>query len=269
MGVSFFPAQKVSIGGTEVSNVQSASLEFSNPKRAVYRFGQFTPIGSVRSELGTATFTVTWAVGAGSRGGTVAKVSSLSQTLTDTTVGTTVTMTAGGTFSMAKAFLSSFSAKGSVGDIATCTATFTSTDATFAAAASANPTISAVAKTDTVYPFDQIQCNLAGATNCRSFNFSLDIPRQNVVRLGSLTPVANIPTASPTAKLSAEIILGAGGFTVNKDGKYSGTINVGGYVISVAQFRMGNFQTNAIIDGVSTANVSLEQELESLNNVKF
>jgi len=269
MAVSFFPSQKVTIGGTEVPNVQSASIEFSNPKRAVYKFGQFVPIGSVRSELGTATFTVTWAISAVAKGAAVVKINSLAQALSDTSIGTTVTVIAGGTFSMTKAFLTSFSAKGAVGDIATCTATFSSTDATFAASASSGSNITATGRVDTVTPFDQIKCNLAGSTFCKSFNFSLDVPRQNVLTLGTLVPIANIPTASPSAKLSAEIILGAGGFTVNKDGKYSGSINLAGYTISVANFRLGNFQTNAILDGVSTANISLEQELEDLGAVKF
>jgi len=268
MSVSFYPSQEVTIAGKKIPTVQSASVEFTNPKRAVYKFGQFLPIGSVRSELGTANLTVTWAVGKGAGGGATVGVSNLSTALNDFKNGVSCSVKSGGTFTMTKAFLTSFTAQASVGDIATCSATFTSTDATFTAATSA-PGIPTAVSAISIAPFDKIVVSLNGANFARSFNFSIDIPRENITRLGSITPVANIPTAAPTAKFDAELILGAGAATFNKDGTYNATVNLDGYQISVSKFRLGSFQTNAVVDGVATATVSLEQELENFANVKF
>jgi hypothetical protein len=268
MSVSFYPSQEVTIAGKKIPTVQSASVEFTNPKRAVYKFGQFLPIGSVRSELGTANLTVTWAVGKDAGGGGVIGVSNLSDKLNDFTNGVNCSVKSGGTFDMNKAFLTSFTAQGAVGDIATCTATFTSTEATFTASAQA-PGIPTTVSASQVAPFDKIVVSLNGANFAKSFNFSVDIPREYITRLGSLTPVANIPTAAPTVKFDAELILGAGAVSFNKDDVYNASVNLDGYNITVSKMRLGNFQTNAVVDGVATATVSLEQELENFANVKF
>ena len=272
MGVAFYPAQRVAVGGTEIPIVQSASAAFEIPKKAIYKFGQYTAVANIVTEAPSATFQFSYILSKSSNTANTLGVSQLQSSLLDFTAGKTCVLGGAGTFTLTKAFLTSFSVEGSVGDVVNCSASFEGTEATFSPGTATVPINQSSSSVEIVSP-DVITANIAGGSfACRSFTFSIDIPREKIFKFGTFTPHATIPNRAPTAKIEAEIILGDGGPSINGNNlsqKYNSSINCGGVTYSLTNAKISSYSADASIDGPATAKITLEQELENLSDVSI
>lgn len=270
MGVAFYPAQTVTVGGTAIQIVQSASATFDIPKKAIYKFGQYTPIANIVTEAPSATFQFSYVLSTSSNTAGTLGLAQLQTTLSDFTVGKTCVLGGVGTFTLTKAFLTSFSVEGSVGDVVTCSASFEGTEATFSPGNTTTTIGGSPSNVEIVSP-DTITASIAGGSfPCKSFTFSIDIPREKIFKFGTFTPHATIPNRAPTAKIEAEIILGDGGPSISNNtvgAKSTSSINCGGITYELSDAKISSYSADASIDGPATAKITLEQELESLSNV--
>ena len=271
MGVAFYPAQSDRVGGTEIPIVQSASATLEVPKRAVYKFGQYTPVANIITEAPNATFQFSYILSKTTNTANALGVAQLQSSLADFTAGKTCVLGGAGSFTLTKAFLTSFSVEGSVGDVVTCSASFEGTEASFSPAGAVTPINGASSNVEIVSP-DIITVNIAGGSfPCKSFNFSIDIPREKIFKFGTFTPHATIPNRAPTAKIEAEIILGDGGpSTVSTSTqKFNSSVSCGGVTYSLSNAKISSYSADASIDGPLTAKITLEQELENLSDVSI
>ena len=270
MGVAFYPAQSVRVGGTEIPIVQSASATLEVPKRAVYKFGQYTPVANIITEAPNATFQFSYILSRSTNTANALGVAQLQSSLSDFTVGKTCVLGGAGSFTLTKAFLTSFSVEGSVGDVVTCSASFEGTEASFSPGTTTTPINGGTSSNVEIVSPDIITVNIAGGSfPCKSFNFSIDIPREKIFKFGTFTPHATIPNRAPTAKIEAEIILGDGGpSTVSTSTeRFSSSVSCGGVTYSLSNAQISSYSAEASIDGPATAKITLEQELENLGSV--
>jgi len=272
VGVAFYPAQRVTVGGTEIPIVQSASAAFEIPKKAIYKFGQYTAVANIVTEAPSATFQFSYILSTTTNTANLLGVSQLQSSLADFTVGKTCVLGGAGTFTLTKAFLTSFSVEGSVGDVVNCSASFEGTEATFSPSTATVPIAGSSSNVEIVSP-DVITASVAGGTfPCRSFNFSIDVPREKIFKFGTFTPHATIPNRAPTAKIEAEIILGDGAPSISNNSlgtKLNSSINCGGVIYSLSNAKISSYSADASIDGPLTAKITLEQELENLSDVSI
>jgi len=270
MSVSFYPAQRVRIGGTELPLVQSASINFNTPKTPIYKNGQFTAVDNIITETPTSTFNVTYALTSNTTAPGILGTNSISTLLNDFTVGKNCVIEGAGTVTMEKGFLTEFSVKGSVGDIIICSASFEGLNTTFSPGnanlnTSRDPTVAEAKRPDEILVSLGVGNNYA----CRSFTYSINSPRENIILLGNITPTRNIPSDPPTARIEAEIIMNSSSPVFSRNTKYSPSINCGGIIFSLNGAKLSSYNTEASLEGVEITTVVLEKVIENLNDISI
>ena len=270
MSVSFYPAQRVRIGGTELPLVQSASIEFNTPKTPIYKNGQFTAVNNIITETPTSTFNVTYALTSDGSAPGILGTDSISTLLNDFTIGKNCVIEGAGTVTMTKGFLTEFSVKGSVGDIVVCSASFEGLNTTFSPANAdlnntRNPTVAEAKRPD------QISVSLGVGNNyaCRSFSYTVNSPRENIILLGNIVPTRNIPSDPPNVKIEAEIIMNSSVPIFDRNTKYTPSINCGGIIFSLVGAKLTSFNTEASLEGVEIATIVLEKTIEDLSDISI
>lgn len=263
MAVSYYPAQKLTIGGSEVPHVQSANVDFTVSRQLVNEFGKMFPVANVLIEPPTAKLDFTYALANNSNVASTLGLNNMLTLLSDTQ-GKSCSLLGAGNLTLTKAFLTSYSAEGSVGNIATASASLQAIDATYNAS---QPSISVATVTPVVVvPPSDITISMNGSFSCRSFSFNIDIPREYINVLGKDEPEAIIVSGPAKASAEAEIILNGSDPFFDVDQAISASINCGGNIFSITNARISNFTSNATIDGVQTASVTIEAPIMG-NNV--
>ena len=196
------------------------------------------------------------------------------QTFLNNVNGFQYTLSGAGQIIMPSGLVTSFSVEGSVGNVPTVNVSIQSLNATYTAGNPSFPANGGTASVSNVIRPDQFSISLGGTPyECRSFTYTLDIPREYINKLGSLTPIANIITAPPKVTVEAEIIL-RGGSNVNpKFGNNESvdvTISCGdapaiNYTVSGA--KISNFTSNTTLDDIQVASITLEAPVKGYNQI--
>ena len=266
--VTYYPAQKLTITGAEIDLVQSADVDFSISRQDVYEFGSLYAVDNIQVEPPTATLNFSYILATGINNHILLGLNNLDSLLADV-AGKEYILSGAGALTIPSGVISSYSVEGSLGNVPTVTVSVQALDAIYTAGNPSYPAATAD-ELNVVRP-DQITITLAGTNyECRSFSFTLDIPREYVNKLGQLSPIANILTGPPKVTVEAEVILRDGAdpkFANNASNSVNiacGTLN-----FAVSGAKLSNFTSNTTLDDIQIASVTLEAPVKSASQISI
>jgi hypothetical protein len=264
--VTYYPAQRLSVTGAEIDLVQSADVDFSISRQDIYEFGSLYAVDNIQVEPPTATLNFSYILATGVNNHILLGLNNLDTLLADVT-GKQYVLSGAGALTIPSGVITSYAVEGSVGNVPTVTVSVQALDATYTAGLPTYP--AATADDLNVIRPDQIGVSLAGTNyECRSFSFTLDIPREYINKLGLLTPIANILTGPPKVTVEAEIILRA-----NANPKFandaSNNVNIacGSLNFAVSGAKLANFTSNTTLDDIQIASITLEAPVKSASQI--
>jgi hypothetical protein len=271
--VTYYPAQTLSVGGTNLKLVQSADVDFSISRQDIFEFGTFWAVDNIQVEPATAILNFSYGLSSGANNHTLLGIDNFGSFIADVN-GKQYILNGAGVLTMPSGLISSYSVEGSVGNIPTVNVSVQSLNVTYAAGNPTFPNDGGNASVAEVARPDQISVTLGGTTyECRSFTYTLDIPREYVNKLGALTPIANIMTAPPKVTIEAEIIL-RGGSDINP--KFANDANIAVAIdcgltnnFEVSDAKLANFTSNTTLDDIQVASVTLEAPVKGSDQVKI
>jgi hypothetical protein len=273
MPVTYYPAQVLGVSSGAGANlttlqlelVQSADVDFSVSRQDIFEFGNLYAVDNIQVEPPTVTLNFSYALASGTA--IIPNSQKLGMTdfttfLADTT-GRTYTISGAGTLTVPSGLITSYSVEGSVGNIPTVSVSVQGLNATYSAGNPVFPGGAGFAGTTTVASIvkpQDISISLGGTTyEARSFTFGVDIAREYVNKLGSITPIANIMTAPPKVTVDAEIILNG---TQNPKFDTNSGVNVviscGDKNFQIDNAKLANFTMNTTLDDIQVASITLE-----------
>jgi len=260
--VTYYPAQKLTVGGTEINLVQSADVDFSISRQDVFEFGNLYAIDNIQVEPPTANLNFSYILASGINNHTLLDLNDFDTLLADV-AGKQYVLSGAGALTIPSGLISSYAVEASVGNLPTVTISVQALDATYTAGTPTYPAGS-INNNNVIRP-DEITVTIGANTfECRSFSFSLDIPREYVNKLGALTPIANILSGPPKVTVEAEIIL-----RDNANPKFANnaknniTIACGNITYSVTDAKIANFTSNTTLDDIQVASITLDAPVKS------
>jgi hypothetical protein len=266
--VTYYPAQKLTAGGTEINLVQSADVDFSISRQDVFEFGNLYAIDNIQVEPPTAALNFSYILATGINNHTTLGLDNFDTLLADV-AGKQYILSGAGALTIPSGLITSYSVEGSVGNVPTVTVSVQALDATYTAGSPSYPAGSANT-TDVIRP-DQISVTLGGTVfECRSFTYTLDIPREYVNKLGALTPIANIISGPPKVTVEAEIILrDSANPKFANNTKNAVSIACGSLTYTVADAKIANFTSNTSLDDIQVASITLEAPVKSAASISI
>lgn len=269
MPVTYYPAQVLTVSSGTATNqielVQSADVDFSISRQDVFEFGNLYAVDNIQVEPPTVTLNFSYALASGTAINPVNAVrlgmENFDNFLNDQ--GRTYGISGAGQLIITSGVISSYSVEGSVGNIPTVSVTVDATNATYTAGAPVFKGQAGFAGTETyatvIQPKD-INVTIGGTTfEARSFSFTLDVPRNKINKLGSLTPVANILAGPPKVTVEAEVILnGTQNPQFDPNTPQNVTIDCGDKDFFISQAKLANFTVTNTLDDIQVASVTLE-----------
>jgi len=212
MSVAFYPNQRLSVAGTELNIVQSANVDFSVKRQEVFEFGSSFAVDFVQTDAATVNMNFEYALATGAsydidHNLNAIGLDDLSAVISDT-VGKTYVLTGAGTLTVPSGVVQSYSFNAAVGSVPTVSIGIMAQNATYSAAASAAP--KGAATSASAFTPQTILLKHGGTEYVtKSAKLNLDIPRQMIYKLGSLTPIAIITNGAAKVTIDAELILGS------------------------------------------------------------
>lgn len=271
MPVTYYPAQILTVGGVQLELIQSADVDFSISRQDVFEFGNLYAVDNIQVEPATVSLNFSYALSSGN-GVSPTNASTLGMDNFDTflnSAGSNYTIQGAGNLVITSGIIKTYSVEGSVGNIPTVSVSVDATNATYSAAppifkGDANffgtQTVAAI-----IQPKDitvQIGTSAQGSNSAfeaRSFTFNLDIPRNKINKLGSLTPIANILAGPPKVTVDAEIILnGTQNPKFDPDTSLNVRIACGDKNFEISNAKLANFTVTSTLDDVQVCSISLE-----------
>jgi len=294
MPVTYYPAQILTVAKTGVNGadgqygqvqlelIQSADVDFAISRQDVFEFGNLYAVDNIQVEPATVTLNFSYALSSGS-GVTPTNASKLGMDNFDTFLsegGRNYGISGAGTLLITSGIVKTYSVDGSVGNIPTVSVSVDATNATYTAA---NPVFKGspgFSGTNTVasiiQPRDitvQIGTGAQGANSAfeaRSFTFALDIPRNKINKLGTLTPIANILSGPPKVTVDAEIILNG---TDNPKFDPNTPLNVriacGDKDFQINNAKLADFKVTNTLDDIQVCSISLEAPVTGSDAIKI
>lgn len=261
--VTYYPAQKLTVAGTEINLVQSADVDFSISRQDVFEFGNLYAIDNIQVEPPTATLNFSYILATGINNHTLLGLNAFDTLLADV-VGKQYILSGAGALTIPSGLISSYAVEASVGNLPTVTVSVQALDATYVAGTPTYPIVGTNPDINVIRP-DEIVVTIAGtAYECRSFSFSLDIPREYINKLGALAPIANIISGPPKVSVEAEIILrDSANPKFANNSKNSVSIACGSLTYTISDAKLANFTTNTTLDDIQVASISLEAPVKS------
>jgi hypothetical protein len=258
--VTYYPAQTLSVNDGQIQLVQSADVDFSISRQDVFEFGNLYAVDNIQVEPATATLNFSYALATGINNHTKLGLNDLSGIVSDSN-GKDYKLSGAGLLSVPSGVITSYSIEGSVGNVPTVSVSVQAVNATYTTGSSypLNPagdeTIVNVVRPDQI----NLSLNNTGF-ECRSFSYTLDIGREYINKLGSLTPIANIVTTPPKVTVEAELVLRNDNPNPKfaNDSKTDVNIDCGGVRFAVTGAKFVNFTTNATLDDIQVASITLE-----------
>jgi len=282
MPVTYYPAQVLTVNNQQLELIQSADVDFAVARQDVFEFGNLYAVDNIQVEPPTVSLNFSYALASGN-GISPTNASKLGMDNFDTFLndqGRTYGISGAGTLIITSGIVKSYSVEGSVGNFPTVSVSVDATNATYTAG---NPIFKGTAGfsgTNTVATIIQpkdisVQIGpLAQGSNAafeaRSFTFALDIPRNKINKLGSLTPIANILSGPPKVTVDAEIILNG---TDNPKFDPNTILNVkiacGDKDFQINNAKLANFKVTNTLDDIQVCSISLEAPITGSDAIKI
>ena len=271
MPVTYYPAQVLTVNNQQLELIQSADVDFAVARQDVFEFGNLYAVDNIQVEPPTVSLNFSYALSSGS-GASPTNSSKLGMSDFDAFLndqGRNYGISGAGTLIITSGIVKSYSVEGSVGNIPTVSVSVDATNATYTAG---NPIFKGGAGfsgSNTVATIIQpkdisVQIGTgAQSTNttyeARSFTFALDIPRNKINKLGSLTPIANILSGPPKVTVDAEIILN-GTDNPKFDPNVSQNVRIacGDKAFQINNAKLANFKVTNTLDDIQVCSISLE-----------
>lgn len=275
MPVTYYPAQVLTVQGTgsnaQLELIQSADVDFAVSRQDVFEFGNLYAVDNIQVEPPTVSLNFSYALSSGN-GVTPTNASKLGMDNFDTFLndqGRTYGISGAGTLIITSGIVKSYSVDGSVGNVPTVSVSVDATNATYTAG---NPIFKGTAGfsgTNTVATVIQpkdisVQIGtLAQGSNqsyeARSFTFALDIPRNKINKLGTLTPIANILSGPPKVTVDAEIILnGTDNPKFDPNVPQNVKIACGDKNYQINNAKLADFKVTNTLDDIQVCSITLE-----------
>lgn len=287
MPVTYYPAQVLTVQTTGGQNqqlelIQSADVDFAIARQDVFEFGNLYAVDNIQVEPPTVSLNFSYALASGS-GLSPTNSSKLGMDNFDTFLseeGRNYGISGAGTLIITSGIIKTYSVEGSVGNFPTVSVSVDATNATYSAG---NPIFKGTAGfsgsntvASIIQPKDitvQIGTGAQGsnpAYDARSFTFNLDIPRNKINKLGSLTPIANILAGPPKVTVDAEIILNG---TDNPKFDPNTSLNVriacGDKDFQIDNAKLANFKVTNTLDDIQVCSISLEAPITGSAGIKI
>jgi|GEM_PF-3486527 len=272
MPVTYYPAQVLTVlPGGQLELIQSADVDFAISRQDVFEFGNLYAVDNIQVEPATVTLNFSYALSSGN-GVTPTNASKLGMDNFDTFLsdaGRNYGISGAGQLIITSGIVKSYSVEGSVGNIPTVSVSVDATNATYTAG---NPVFKGDAGfsgTNTVATIIQprditVQIGTAAqgsnpSFEARSFTFALDIPRNKINKLGSLTPIANILAGPPKVTVDAEIILN-GSQNPQFDPNVAQNVRIacGDKNFEISKAKLANFTVTNTLDDIQVCSITLE-----------
>jgi hypothetical protein len=271
MPVTYYPAQVLTVApGGQLELIQSADVDFAISRQDVFEFGNLYAVDNIQVEPATVSLNFSYALSSGN-GVTPTNASKLGMNNFDTFLneqGRNYGISGAGTLIITSGIVKTYSVDGSVGNIPTVSVSVDATNATYTAG---NPIFKGTAGfsgtnsvASVIQPKDitvQIGTSIGGLTTyeARSFTFALDVPRNKINRLGTLTPIANILAGPPKVAVDAEIILnGTDNPQFDPNIPQIVRINCGDKSFLVNNAKLANFTVTNTLDDIQVCSITLE-----------
>lgn len=276
MPVTYYPAQVLTVQANGNANaqlelIQSADVDFAVSRQDVFEFGNLYAVDNIQVEPPTVSLNFSYALSSGN-GVTPTNASKLGMDNFDTFLneqGRTYGISGAGTLIITSGIVKTYSVDGSVGNIPTVSVSVDATNATYTAG---NPIFKGTAGfsgTNTVatviQPKDitvQIGVGAQGtnqAYEARSFTFALDIPRNKINKLGTLTPIANILSGPPKVTVDTEIILnGTDNPKFDPNVPQNVRIACGDKAFQINNAKLADFKVTNTLDDIQVCSITLE-----------
>jgi len=280
MPVTYYPAQVLTVQGVQLELIQSADVDFAVARQDVFEFGNLYAVDNIQVEPPTVSLNFSYALSSGS-GVSPTNSSKLGMNNFDTFLseeGRNYGISGAGTLVITSGIVKSYSVEGSVGNIPTVSVSVDATNATYTAGDPIFKGTAGFSGTNTVATIIQpkditVQIGTAAqgsnpAFEARSFTFALDIPRNKINKLGSLTPIANILSGPPKVTVDAEIILnGTDDPKFDPNTSLNVRIACGDKAFQINNAKLANFKVTNTLDDIQVCSISLEAPITGSNAI--
>ena len=265
MSVAYYPSQAVLVGSDELTLIQSASVDFNISRQEVFEFGTVFAVDSVQVQPPTVNLNFSYAIASGTANNTNHTKMDLNNlaTLLADMAGKTYTVSGAGNMVLQSGLISSYGISAAVGNVPTATVQIQALSALYSPSAPSNATRPATSITAAT-PQSMTLVASAGGSNgnvsARSFSATLDIPRQFIYQLGSLTPVAVITNGAAKVTVESEFIM-QGSSTLNRFDTDIGTLALtmpGSVAYTVNNCKLVNYSEKAGLNDALVATARWE-----------
>jgi hypothetical protein len=282
MPVTYYPAQVLTVantgangadgqyGQTQIELVQSADVDFAISRQDVFEFGNLYAVDNIQVEPATVSLNFSYALSSGN-GVTPTNASRFGMDNFDTFLneqGRNYGISGAGTLVITSGIVKTYSVDGSVGNIPTVSVSVDAINATYTAAAplfkgdagfSGTTTVATIIQPKDITVLIGTTTGNLTAYEARSFTFALDVPRNKINRLGTLTPIANILAGPPKVAVDAEIILnGTQNPQFNPNIPQIVRIACGDKSFQVNNAKLANFTVTNTLDDIQVCSIALE-----------
>jgi hypothetical protein len=273
MSVAYYPSQAVLVGADELKLIQSASVDFNISRQDVFEFGTVFAVDSVQVQPPTVNLNFSYAIASGTANNTNHTKMDLNAlgTLLADMAGKTYTVSGAGNLVLQSGLVSSYAINASVGNVPTATVQVQGISATYTPGSIANATRNA---TDITAATPQNMTLVAsnggsnGSVSARSFTATLDVPKQYIYQLGSLTPVGVITNGAAKVTVESEFLM-LGSSTLNRFDKDIGTLVLtmpGSVGYTVNNCKLVSYTENAGLNDALVATARWEAIIKSNND---
>lgn len=268
MPVTFYPNQRLSVGGTELILVQSANVDFSIQRQEVFEFGSAFAVDYVQTDAATVDLNFEYALVTGAGATTnlnAIGLNNIGDVIADT-AGKTYVLTGAGTMNVPSGVINNYTLNAALGAVPTVSVGVTALNATYTALGGGSPASARAATSATAATPQNITLKY-GSTEIvsRSATLTVDIPRQYVYKLGSLTPIATITNGAAKVSIESEVILD--NYDIDTDSPGTLTLSVGSANWSAVGLKLINFSERTTTNEVAVATVRWEGIIRSASDL--
>lgn len=252
MALGYYPNQKVSYNSIVLALVQNVNIDFNLKKNIINEFGNRNGVGYVSFEGPTLNTTIEYYANVGEGLNLDAfGLSNIYSVINEPEGRRCVFSHDGGSLTTTYNYITNYSIKGQVGSIPTVAVSSIGLSGSYVVGGSAQ----AGQPTDRNAMTPQ-SINLNGRT-AKSFNCSLNIPRQIFYELGTDIALGVVATEPPKITVDLEIILG-GATDIDSLAEISISSAGSGPLFQASSLKVTKYSTKGSVNGVAVSNVSLE-----------
>jgi hypothetical protein len=273
MSVAYYPSQAVLVGAEELTLIQSASVDFNISRQDVFEFGSVFAVDSVQVQPPTVNLNFSYAIASGTANNTNHTKMDLNAlgTLLADMAGKQYTVSGAGNLVLQSGLVSSYAINASVGNIPTATVQVQGISATYTPGSIVNATRNATnitAATPQNMTLVASNGGSNGSVSARSFTATLDVPKQYIYQLGSLTPVGVITNGAAKVTVESEFLM-LGSSSLNRFDKDIGTLVLtmpGSVGYTVNNCKLVSYTENAGLNDALVATARWEAIIKTNND---